>query len=180
MNRREAHEILDQLITSESLKRHCLSVALVMEAYAELLKENVDDWYIAGLLHDADYEKYPSEHPNIIVELLRKRGEESIAHAVSAHHTKWGQTYDTPLDKVLLAVDELTGFIIAVSYMRPARFEGMSVSSVVKKLKTKGFAEGVDRSEIEEGIRIAGFEKDQHIEFIIGVLSRNQKLLGLV
>jgi predicted hydrolase (HD superfamily) len=180
MNLKEANEIFNQLITSESLKRHCISVALVMEAYAMEFNQNAEEWYITGLLHDADYEKYPSEHPNIIVNSLKEKGEHRIAHAISAHHTKWGQTYDTNLDKFLLAVDELTGFIIAVSYMRPGRFEGMTVSSVVKKLKTKGFAEGVDREEIEEGIRITGLEKDKHIEFIIKILSKNQSALGIV
>jgi predicted hydrolase (HD superfamily) len=145
-----------------------------------VLNEDLDAWYVTGLLHDADYEKYPEEHPGIIVSLMRERGEPEIAHAISAHHTRWGQTYDTNLDKFLLAVDELTGFIVAVSYMRPTRMEGMSVSSVVKKLKTKGFAEGVDRFEIDEGIRIAELDKDKHIEFIIQVLSKNQALLGLV
>ena len=180
MNRIEASDILESLVESESLRRHCRSIALVMEAYAHELGEDPDTWYITGLLHDADYEKYPEQHPEVIVGKLRDSGHEAIAHAISAHHTRWGKPYTSNLDKYLLAVDELTGFIVAVSYMRPGRMEGMSVSSVTKKLKTKGFAEGVDREEIDRALEIASLEKEGHINFIIRVLTQNQVELGLV
>jgi putative nucleotidyltransferase with HDIG domain len=121
----EAEEVLNEFLDDPSLIRHCKSVSIVMRAYANKLGEDEEEWAIAGLLHDADYEKYPEDHPKLIVDLLEKKNEMKIAHAISAHYTKWGKSYDTALDKYLLAVDELTGFIIAASLMRPTRLEGM-------------------------------------------------------
>lgn len=179
MEFKEAENIFKELVEDPSLVRHCYSVSIVMKAYAEKLNEDTEEWAVAGLLHDADYEKYPDKHPNIIVGLLREKGEVKIAHAISAHYTKWGMTYDNLLDKYLLAVDELTGFIIAASLMRPTGLEGMEPKSVRKKLKTKGFAAGVDRDEIYKSLEIAGLELDQHISVIISVLQENKSSLGL-
>jgi len=175
----QARTIFNQLIESDALKRHCESVSLVMEAYAKKIGEDPEKWRIAGLLHDADYEKYPDQHPNVIVKQLNTLGESRIAHAISAHHTGWGQSYDDPMDRYLLACDELTGFIIAVCWMRPTRIEGLTPKSVKKKLKTRSFAAGVDREEIERGIEIAGLDKDEHIAFIIDVLEQNKEDLGI-
>jgi len=180
MTRQEARTIFDGMVESDSLKRHCHSVELVMEAYANSLGEDAEQWAVAGLLHDADYEKYPDQHPEVIVKILRERNEPEIAHAVSAHYTRWGKSYDNLIDKYLLAVDELTGFIVAASLMRPAKIEGLTPSSVIKKLKTKGFAAGVDREEIEKGILLAGLDRDQHIQFIINVLYDHRDELSLV
>ncbi|WP_224743977.1 HD domain-containing protein [Pontibacter aquaedesilientis] len=113
MTRQEALTILQHMTTSESLLRHARTVELVMEAYAEKLGENKEEWAITGLLHDADYQAYPDQHPNVIVNLLREKGEEPIAHAISAHYTHWGVPYESTLDKALLACDELTGFVVA-------------------------------------------------------------------
>jgi len=179
MEFKEAEIIFKDLVDDQSLIRHCYSVSMVMKAYAEKLNEDTEEWAVAGLLHDADYEKYPEKHPNVIVGILREKGEEKIAHAISAHYTKWGMTYDNLLDKYLLAVDELTGFIIAASLMRPTGLDGMEPKSVRKKLKTKGFAAGVDRDEIYNSLEIAGSELDQHISFIISVLQENKAALGL-
>jgi predicted hydrolase (HD superfamily) len=151
-----------------------------MKAYAAAMDQDQEQWAITGLLHDADYEKYPDQHPDIIVKLMVESGEPLIAHAISAHHTRWGKSYDSLLDSYLLAVDELTGFIIAVSLMRPTRIVGLTPSSVVKKLKTKGFAAAVDRDEIENGIRIAGLDRDTHIQFIIDALTTHKEELDLV
>lgn len=180
MTRDEANRIFRTYVTSESLRRHCRSVELVMEAYAAALNQDRDQWAITGLLHDADYEKYPDEHPDIIVNQLVESGEQAIAHAISAHHTRWGKSYDNLLDKYLLAVDELTGFIIAASLMRPTRIVGLTPQSVVKKMKTKGFAAAVDRAEIDNGIHIAELDRDEHIQFIIDALSSNKEELDLV
>lgn len=175
----EAEEILRNFVDEPSLMRHCLSVSIVMKAYAKELAEDEEEWAVAGLLHDADYEKHPDQHPNLIVNLLREKGESKIAHAISAHYTKWGQSYETNLDKYLLAVDEMTGFIIAASMMRPTGLEGMEPKSVLKKLKTKGFAAGVDRDEIYKSLEIAGLEMNKHISFIISVLHQHSKMLNL-
>src|SRR5882672_12094582 len=113
MQRSEAQALLVSLTKSASLLRHMRTVELVMEAYAEKLGENKEEWAVAGLLHDADYEAFPDKHPGVIVEKLRGLGEEKIAHAISAHYTLWNVPYDTLLDKALLACDEITGFIVA-------------------------------------------------------------------
>src|SRR4051812_45749722 len=119
MTRQEAQQILESMTKSASLLRHMRTVELVMEAYASKLGEDKEEWAITGLLHDADYEAFPEQHPNVIVDKLRSLGLEKIAHAISAHYTKWGVSYDTSLDKALLATDELTGFIVACAQIRP-------------------------------------------------------------
>src|SRR5262245_13452720 len=112
MKHSDAQALLHSLTKNPSLLRHMRTVELVMAAYAGKFGEDVNEWSIAGLLHDADYEAFPGQHPNVIVEKLRGLGEERIAHAISAHYTKWSVPYETLLDKALLASDELTGFIV--------------------------------------------------------------------
>lgn len=167
------------MTSSESLLRHARTVELVMEAYATKLGEDVEEWAIAGLLHDADYQAYPEQHPNVIVELLREKGEDKIAHAISAHYTKWGVTYVTLLDKALLACDEITGFIVACAQIRPQRLEGLEVKSVVKRLGQKSFAASVDRDEVRIGAELFGVDLKEHIQFIIKVLQKHQDELQL-
>jgi len=180
MTREEARELLHSLTESESLLRHARSVELVMEAYAKKLNEDTEEWAIAGMLHDADYEKYPDQHPSIIVSKLKQIGEENLAHAISAHYTKWGVKYETLLDKALLACDELTGFIIACSHVRPDKIEGLQSKSVIKKLKDKSFAAKVEREEVRAGAELLGVELPAHIDFIISVLQENRKELNLI
>ena len=110
--------------------------------------------FLAGLLHDADYDSWPEEHPRRIVAWLRERGEAALAHAISAHYTRWNVPYDHLLDKALLASDEITGFVMACALVRPTRTEGLEPKSVKKKLKDKAFAAGVDRFEVAEGFRL--------------------------
>ena len=164
---------------SESLLRHMRTIELVMEAYAEKLGEDKDEWSIAGLLHDADYEAFPDQHPQLIVEKLRSLGEEKIAYAISAHYTKWNIPYETLLDKALLACDELTGFIVACSQVRPEGISSLETKSVVKKLKDKGFAAKVDREEVYKGAELLGVDLAEHISFIIEVLKKNKEELKL-
>lgn len=180
ISRAEAQDIFDELIQSVSLRRHCRTIELVMEAYAKKLGEDADKWAITGLLHDADYERYPEEHPQIIVKKLREMGEEEIAYAISAHYTKWGVSYDHLLDKALLACDELTGFIVACALVRPTRIEGMKPKSVRKKLKDKKFAAKVEREEIMAGVELFGVDLNEHIAFIIEVLESHKEELELV
>jgi predicted hydrolase (HD superfamily) len=179
MNREEARNILGSLTQSASLLRHMRTIELVMEAYAEKLGEDKEKWAIAGLLHDADYEAYPDQHPNVIVEKLRGMNENDIAHAISAHYTKWNVPYDTALDKYLLASDELTGFIVACAQVRPEGISTLEPRSVVKKLKDKAFAAKVERDEVYKGVELIGVTLDQHIAFIIDVLKRNKEELGI-
>ena len=179
MTREQAHEILVSMTQSQSLLRHMRTVELVMEAYAEKLGEPKEEWAVAGLLHDADYEAYPEQHPNIIVEKLNGMGESKIAHAISAHYTKWNVSYDTTLDKALLACDELTGFIVACCQVRPDGITSLETKSVVKKLKDKGFAAKVDREEVFKGTELFGVDLNDHITFIIDVLRKNRQELSI-
>ncbi|MBC5994304.1 HD domain-containing protein [Pontibacter cellulosilyticus] len=179
MTRQEAKDILHSMTTSESLLRHARTVELVMEAYAAKLNEDTVKWSIAGLLHDADYQAYPDLHPNVIFNLLQEKGEGEIAHAISAHYTKWGKSYDTLLDKALIACDEITGFIVACAQVRPQRLEGLETKSVMKKLGQKSFAASVDREEVSKGAELFGVDMREHISFIIEVLQKHQEELQL-
>ncbi|MDH5366392.1 MAG: metal-dependent phosphohydrolase [Cyclobacteriaceae bacterium] len=179
MTRKEAKEILLSMTSGESLLRHARSVELVMEDYADRLKQNTEDWAIAGMLHDADYEAYPDEHPNRIVKLLEEKEEFEIAHAISAHYTKWNVPYNTLLDKALLACDELTGFIIACCHVRPDGINGLTPKSVKKKLKQKSFASKVERDEIKIGCELLNVEITTHIQNIIDTLTKHSEELKI-
>ena len=174
-----ARELLFDLVKSDSLRRHCYSISLVMEAYARHYGEDKEQWAIAGLLHDADYEAFPDQHPQVIVEKLRNWGEEEIAYAISAHYTRWNVPYRSLLDKALLACDELTGFVIACCHVRPDGIESLTSKSVVKKLKQKGFAAKVDRDEIYKGIELLEVDIKDHIDFIIQVLKNHKDELRI-
>ncbi len=179
MSRDEARALLKSMTESVSLLRHMRTIELVMEAYAEKLNENKEEWAIAGLLHDADYEVFPEKHPQVIVAKLTDIGEEKIAHAISAHYTKWNVPYETLLDKALIACDELTGFIVACCQVRPDGITSLETKSVVRKLKDKGFAAKVDREEVYKGAELLGIDLNEHIDFIIEVLKKNRAELGI-
>jgi predicted hydrolase (HD superfamily) len=179
MNKQEAKDILLSMTKSESLLRHMRTVELVMEAYALKLGENPEQWAVAGLLHDADYEAYPDKHPNVIVEKLNALGESEIAHAISAHYTLWNVPYNTLLDKALLACDEITGFIVACCQVRPDGIATLETKSVIKKLKDKGFAAKVDRNEVYKGVELFGVDIQDHISFIIETLRANRQELRI-
>ena len=179
MNREDAKELLHSMTDGESLLRHARTVELVMEAYAAKFDEDPEEWAVTGMLHDSDYEKYPEEHPNRIVRLLEEKGEKKIAHAISAHYTKWNVPYETMLDKALLACDELTGFVVACCQVRPEGIETLTAKSVKKKLKQKSFAAKVERDEIEAGVEMLGVDMTDHINFIIDVLKNNRAELNI-
>lgn len=179
LSREEAEKILFQLTETVALRRHARSVELVMRHLARILDQDEDLFGITGLLHDADYEKFPDEHPMVIVQKLRTRGELEIAHAIAGHYTKWGISRDSMLDKSIVAADELTGFTYAAALIRPTKIEGMTASSVLKKLKTKGFAASVDRDEVYKGAELLDWPLEKLIEVIIEVLSKHRKELDL-
>ncbi|MCO6360390.1 HD domain-containing protein [Roseivirga pacifica] len=179
MTKSEAKDILTSMTKGESLLRHARSVELVMEAYGKHFGEDAEEWAVTGMLHDADYEAYPEEHPNRIVKMLREMGEEKIAHAISAHYTKWNVPYETKLDKALLACDELTGFIIACCQIRPEGVVGLTPKSVKKKLKQKSFAAKVERDEIQSGVDLLEVDLTEHIQFIINVLNEHKEELKI-
>ena len=179
IQRTEARQILNDLTKNPSLLRHMRTIELVMEAYAEKFGADKEEWAIAGMLHDADYEAYPEQHPGIIVARLREMGEDRIAHAISAHYTKWNVPYNSLLDKALLACDELTGFIVACAQVRPDGISTLEPKSVIKKLKDKSFAAKVERDEVYKGAELLGIDLPEHIGFIIEVLKRNQAELAI-
>jgi len=160
---------------SPALRAHVRSVEIVMEAYADKFGEDREKWAVTGLLHDADYEKHPDEHPGIITAILEERGEQEIAHAIHCHYTKWGYSCESLLDKALLACDELTGLVIAVARLRPNRLQDMAPKSVKKKFKDKNFAKGVDRDEVRIGVDLLEVDMDEHIRFIIEALRPFEK-----
>jgi predicted hydrolase (HD superfamily) len=182
LTREEAWNLLCEWTETAGLRRHAHAVEVVMRAAAHRYGAGTEDeeaWGIAGMLHDADYEKWPEEHPNRVVAWLRGRGEDSIAHAVSAHYTEWEVPYDTTLDKALLACDELTGFIGACCLVRPDGIATLAPKSVKKKLKDKGFAAKVERSEVNAGAELLAVDLAEHIAFIIDALKPHANELGL-
>ena len=179
MNRTQAKSILEQMTKTPSLLRHARSVELVMQALAKHFGEDEEKYSVVGLLHDADYEKYPEEHPNVIVKKLEEMGEADIAHAIAGHYMKWNVPRNTLMDKCIVAADELTGFIIAAALIRPTKIEGMKVKSVMKKFKTKTFAAKVDREEVRKGAELLGWELRDLIAFIIPVLQAHKEELEI-
>lgn len=171
----EAKELLYVWVQSESLRGHCESVAKSMRQLAEFYNalgesENIDNWVVTGLLHDFDYEKYPSlkEHPYKGVEYLRSIGvDQGILDAIMGHSHETGAKRETLMAKALFAVDELSGFVVAIAKVRPGGFEGMEVSSVKKKLKDKAFAAAVSREDIRQGAQELELELDKVIELVV-------------
>jgi predicted hydrolase (HD superfamily) len=182
LTREQAWQHLCDWTKTESLRKHARAVEIVMRQAAHKYGGGADEeekWAITGMLHDADYEQWPEEHPNRSVAWLREKGEEEIAHAVSAHYTKWNVPYENQLDKGLLACDELTGFIIAACLVRPEGVTTLAPKSVKKKLKDKAFAAKVDRYEINAGVEMLGVDMAEHIQFIIDALKPHAEELGI-
>ena len=179
MNREEAEALLFEMTETASLRRHARTVEIAMRFLAEKHGEDADEWGIAGMLHDADHEKWPEEHPNRIVARLRELGEDKIAQAISAHYTKWDVPYDTLLSKALVATDELTGFIVACCLVRPDGVMTLKPKSVKKKFKDKAFAAKVERDEIVHGLEIFGVDFADHVTDIIESLKPHAEELGI-
>ena len=182
LTRDEAWAKLCEWTEGDALRTHARAVEIVMRAAAHQYGSGESDeetWGIAGMLHDADYEKWPEDHPNRIVAWLRENGEEDIAHAVSAHYTKWNVPHESPLDKALLACDELTGFIGACCLVRPDGVRSLKPKSVKKKLKNLKFAAKVERDEVAAGTALLGVDLGEHIQFIVDALKPHASELGL-
>ena len=182
LTRDQAWELLCEWTETDSLRKHARAVELVMRAAAHRYgagAEDEDEWGVAGMLHDADYEKWPEEHPQRIVAWLRERGAEPVAHAISAHYTQWGVPYESQLDKALLACDELTGFVGACCLVRPEGVSTLTAKSVKKKLADKRFAAKVERAEVLAGAELLGVELGAHITFVIEALRPHAVELGL-
>jgi len=181
MNREQALALLHEYTETESLRKHAYAVEGAMRAYAGKYGENEELWGAVGLIHDFDYEKYPDEHPAKGNEILTERGiSEDICKVIMGHAEFTGVPRDTLLAKTLFAVDELCGFIIAVTLVRPEKsISGVSVKSVKKKMKDKRFAAKVNREEIRKGAEELGVEFDEHVIFVVNALSSVANSIGL-
>jgi predicted hydrolase (HD superfamily) len=181
IGRDQALQQLHAWTTNPSLLNHARSVEIVMRAAAAKYGNGDDPeaWALTGLLHDADYDQWPAEHPQRIVDWLREQGDEEMAYAVAFHQTRWGLPPKSPRDKCLLACDELTGFVIACCLVRPEGIATLEPKSVKKKLKDKAFAAKVDREIIRNSVELLGVNFDQHIQFMIDALKPHAKELGI-
>jgi putative nucleotidyltransferase with HDIG domain len=182
VNREESWELLREWTESDSLLKHMLAVEAAMRAYARKFGEDEERWGITGLLHDMDYEKHPTpaEHPTVGVAELEKRGyPEDVRRAILSHADYLDVSRETPMEKTLYAVDELSGFVVACALVRPERLEGLKAKSVRKKMKQKSFAASVNREDITSGAEELGVDLNEHIDFVVAALRERAKALGL-
>ncbi len=179
----QAWQKLNEMIDNPNLIKHCLAVEAAMRFYADYFKVNdkeKEKWAIAGLLHDADWEKYPDQHPHIIVRWLQDQGaDETIINAVAAHGFEFGVKPQSLMAKVLRAVDELTGLIIAVALVKGRKLNNVRVESVMKKMKDKAFARGVNREDIKRGAQEINIELKEHVKNVLTALQGIANKLGL-
>jgi predicted hydrolase (HD superfamily) len=185
-DRNEAWELLCEYTKGDSLRKHGRAVELAMRACAARYggpEADVDEWGMVGLLHDFDYEMFPSadEHPFKGANIMCGRGyPDRMIRAIMGHATYTGVPRDTEMARALFATDELCGFLVACALVRPSRsLDDLEVSSVRKKLKDKAFARSVNREDIYQGASELGVELDEHIRFVIDALRPHQKEIGL-
>src|SRR6184192_299977 len=180
--------ILHEWVQSESLRKHCYAVADSMKHFAALRGEDTDVWEAVGLLHDMDYERHPNlelssteGQPFVSVTWLREQGwSEEVCRAILSHADYAGVARETPLERTLYAVDELSGFAMAVARVRPSKsIHEVEVASVKKKMKDKGFARAVNRDDIVRGTEELGMPLDNVIAGVIAALQADADRLGL-
>ena len=182
-SRDEAWSLLCEWTESDSLRRHMLAVETGMRAYARQFGEDEELWGLTGLLHDLDYERYPdleTGHPRMALEELEQRGAPpEMLRGIASHADFLGVPRESRMEKTLFAVDELSGFIAAVAYVRPEGIHGMTPKSVRKKLKQPSFAAAVDREELRRGAEELGVDFDEHVAFLIAAFEPRAAELGL-
>ena len=183
LSRPEAWSLFCEWTESPSLRKHVLAVEAAMRAYARRFGEDEELWGITGLLHDLDYERHPdleTGHPRIALAELEARGyPPELIRAVASHADFLGVSRETPMEKTLYAVDELSGFIMACAYVRPTGIHGLTPKSVKKKMKTPAFAAAVNRDELREGAEQLGINFDEHLAFVIAALEERADELEL-
>lgn len=169
----EAYTLLNEWVPNERLRLHMKQVAAVMKAWA-IEKEKADEqtalkWELAGLLHDADWEKFPEDHCRVIIEELEKRNiDPEVIHCIASHGPRYfGVEPNNIMDKMIYAFDELSGFVHAAALIRPTLYEGLEVKSVLKRLKAPSFAAQVSRDDIQDAISRIDFSLEEIIQFII-------------
>ncbi len=181
ISRDEAWTLLCEWTQSESLRRHMLAVEAAMRAYAPRFDGDVELWGLTGLMHDLDYERYPNledGHPRYALRELEARGyPPELVRAVASHADFLGVPRETPMEKTLFAVDELSGFVLAVAYVRPDGLVGMTPKSVKKKLKQPSFAAAVNREELRHGAEELGVDFDEHLQIVIDALAARREEL---
>jgi putative nucleotidyltransferase with HDIG domain len=174
-SRSHSWELVCEWTASPSLRRHMLAVEAAMRAYAPRFDGDTELWGLTGLLHDLDYERYPdlaTGHPRIAMAELRSRGyPEELIRAIGSHADYLGISRDSPMEKALYAVDELSGFVLAVAYVRPDGLVGMNAKSVKKKMKQPSFAAAVGRDELLHGAEALGVDFDEHLTTVIDALA---------
>jgi len=182
-SRDEAWSLLCEWTESDSLRRHMLAVESGMRAYAVKFGEDEELWGLTGLLHDLDYERHPdleTGHPRVALRELEARGAPpEMLRGIASHADFLGVSRDSRMEKTLFAVDELSGFITAVAYVRPEGIHGMTPKSVKKKLKQPSFAAAVDRDELRRGAEELGVDFDEHLAFLIAAFEPTAAELGL-
>ncbi|MFZ0479204.1 MAG: HDIG domain-containing metalloprotein [Terriglobales bacterium] len=184
MNRREAAWcLLTEFTQSERLRKHALAVEACMRAYARKMGADPELWGMVGLIHDFDYEKYPTaeEHPYKGNEILKERGySDEVRRAIMSHAEYTGVSRDTPMEKTLFACDELAGFITACALVKPGKsLAEVEAHSVRKKMKDKAFARSVNRDDIIEGAADLGLDLEEHIAFCVEAMKGIARELGL-
>jgi putative nucleotidyltransferase with HDIG domain len=188
MTRNEAIALMHEYTASDALRKHMYAVEAAMRALARKYGEDEETWGVVGILHDFDYERYPNEahsptdeHPSTGVRLLRERGvPEDMLQAILGHASYTGVPRESRMAKGLFAVDELCGFLVACTLVRPSRsLKDLEVKSVKKKLKDKAFARGVNREEVIAGAAELGVPLDEHIQFVVEALRPIEERLGL-
>ncbi len=178
--RKKAEALVNKYVLKNSLKRHLFAVEEAMGFYANRFGEDEEYWRLTGLLHDFDYEQFPDRHPLKGMEILKEEEfPDEMIEAIGGHADYTGIPRTTLLAKTLYAVDELSGFVMAVAYVRPSRLLGdVPVKSVRKKLKDKAFARQVNREEIRRGAEELGVELSVHIQNVIDALKAAPDRLG--
>ena len=180
ISRNDAWELVCEWTESDSLRRHMLAVEAAMRAYATRFDGDAELWGLTGLLHDLDYERFPDMdsddgHPRTALRELEARGyPPELVRAVASHASFLGVSRDSPMEKALFAVDELSGFLLACAYVRPEGLVGMSPKSVKKKMKSPAFAAAVSREDLTDGAAELGVDFDEHVAFVIAALAERR------
>jgi len=186
ISRDDAWLVLTDWVGSQSLRRHCLAVSIAMEAYARRDNHDAELWAVTGLLHDADFERFPEVndaehgHPRTIVaELERRDAPPEMVRAIAAHAEYLGVPPESAMERTLVAVDELCGFLVACAQVRPDGIHGLTPKSVKKKLKQPSFAAAVNRDAVRGGAQRLGVEFDEHVAFVVAALEARADELEL-
>ena len=183
LKRESAWTLLTEYTKSESLLKHALAVEAAVRGYARIFGQNDDEWGVVALLHDFDYERWPSQddHPFRGTEILRERGyPEWVVRAILSHADYSGVARESQLEKALFACDEMAGFITAASLVRPSKSVlDLEASSVVKRMKDKAFARAVKREDLRAGADLLGLPLETHIANVIGFMREQADQLGL-